>query len=1804
MKRWCALLALLIPVCVHAAWEVTEDGGVWSGSDAATEQTATLTVPVVATDDVTILWDGRPAAVSSTISIVYAHTINTGSWRFQNGLLMQDDAYVSTTGAWTNDTGLERWNYSITEQTWTQVIGGDAVWGYNETTGKWEHDPSGTPSVWSYDLATMRWTHEDTNSTWQYNYVTGVWAEVITATGLTSTPKPPAPVWQQMYLRSILHIFLNNDALVTGGSFGWSANSDQDLTWSGTNEASDEVILFDTTASGKAMTWHTNGTHTHQKVTTAWQYDPIAGGWAWQNNIDPLWRESWGYDSETTTWKDDLTSEEWSYTVGTRTWAQGDATWQYAVGDTNFWTTDTSDKWEYDPTTGEWTYDPDGSTPWTWKYHITSNDWTQVTNNAGEFAPAKPPTAVVQFVIIQDVKSTFQTVGAFAEDGTFGWQAATSSGGVWTMNSINGKEQVAYTPTNDGAEVTWSILGSDVDYTLDVNTGAWFWHNGVDTEVNWTYDARTNRVTPDDGGEYWAYTASTQTWVNEAETIIWAFQTGTQRWRNQTTGDDWQYGPSDNSWRNTTQDVTWRYDNVTLEWYPIINAPSVLPATSTLPPVALVQQVLIGEALEKLRTSGAFSTGELFGFTMTAQGDDMWSGDNATGDQRLTYDPERSRYTLYARNVGAREIEQGTMIWEHNLAAGNWRIANTLNPFKTSYYTYTAATGVWQEPDGSTPWQWLTNSSLRWYNASASHTWTLTGTNTWLDSKTSATWTYTPATGRWANGANSTTWKFDPVSFAWAQMSGTTVAADNMPPLPVVTRMIMSDMFVKTVLTGVFVSVTPLDATLLDQEDGSWLWTSDDTVSALTFTPANATTGRLVWATTDDSRAWQFDPATGQWAWQVTTTGGYDLSWTYNPTTKVWSDAAQAVSWQLESGLIWKNSAESTEQWQYDPVSRQWKNLETNTVWGYQSKNDVWVNITVQSTWSFDEKEQEWQPVGNDVLLTTDLPPEVVRQMTLIHVAWRAAISSKVFAHEPLKSFTVSQQSDDTWTAVNGDDDVTFTYNTREIGYPIESSCTALAVWAQESAQWRIMPGGNWEYCDESDPFVSVLWSYDADTGVWQRGDYSGGSRWEYNVATRTWTDTAVEAVWEYLPATQQYRDNGTSEVWEYDTSQGNWWHESSLSRWSYDPRTDAWTEVTAEEPTVTLPPRVVAQDAVVQDVMRRFIAGDAFDEAARMTWQANVYSWRGIDSNGNGSALYDARRAYQLSWHDTYGLNRLQYATTSGEWKWRYKDERWWYNPTNGLWGTDARVNGPVWQYVVADDATTWSDIDDATSNWTMGANAYTWKHDESELTWMFDATTNEWMQGDTQWLYNFANAVWVEVTDTRVVLGAYPPLPLVQQKFIETLYDSMNTFFAQPLYWAAQQTIPVQHQLFGSRPLTKDATYDRYAASSILVNADINLDHVWWVHNDVSRGHGRLQVPSTTTAALPTIIGGDRAALFDQQWAPAINLYDSTVACHEPLVSAGVRWNVHERPLTNGMQPEEAHNFSAIMGYNKGRVFDMPLRRGAVFQLGSTANRMADGSITASMQTLSDGALSTSTLRDAFLDVYRAAPTVELAPSATTTIELALKSAQEDRVNEKERAHQVLYCAHRSRVDLGWPLAQADKTQKPWQVTSASIEAADADDLFTPSQNGGGVLKVAGHNWVFTGRNSNNKPPVYPILNADQDNVLYANYGGTLTTSGAYDVLIDTIVARRVGTTAASGGRVVLSDDQVTFGPDGRVQPYEIDFAGQAQTSGQFAGHVLVDASSSHFSVGRPLSGPNLTPIKSRDEKRKSDHKLDDRA
>lgn len=340
---------------------------------------------------------------------------------------------------------------------------------------------------------------------------------------------------------------------------------------------------------------------------------------------------------------------------------------------------------------------------------------------------------------------------------------------------------------------------------------------------------------------------------------------------------------------------------------------------------------------------------------------------------------------------------------------------------------------------------------------------------------------------------------------------------------------------------------------------------------------------------------------------------------------------------------------------------------------------------------------------------------------------------------------------------------------------------------------------------------------------------------------------------------------------------------------------------------------------------------------------------------------------------------------------------------------------------------------------------------------------------------------------------------------------------------------------QVMGGASLVKDKAYDCYNASSVLLNAPLTLDQVRWEHDDVLRN----LTPSVTESALPAILGGERSSLRGDTSGGLLCLCNSQIACHSSLVLAGVRVVVHEK---KGAYGRSAHNRSSIVAYHEGQG------RGVLVQLGSSANRMADGSRAASMFDIGEGVMSSSSLRDSFIEVYRAAPTRGASAAKPTLIELALRSQRANGVSERKRGLHHLFLAHQSQINLGWMTEQGAATCAPWHMSEERYEALKATQpsaLFSPSEAGSGTLCVAGGPWVLSAQESKERAPVYPITATNTGGVVYVDHGGVFAASDKSSMLIDTLVACHL-TSQGSAGKLSLDPQRVTFGASGKVQPY----------------------------------------------------------
>jgi hypothetical protein len=383
-------------------------------------------------------------------------------------------------------------------------------------------------------------------------------------------------------------------------------------------------------------------------------------------------------------------------------------------------------------------------------------------------------------------------------------------------------------------------------------------------------------------------------------------------------------------------------------------------------------------------------------------------------------------------------------------------------------------------------------------------------------------------------------------------------------------------------------------------------------------------------------------------------------------------------------------------------------------------------------------------------------------------------------------------------------------------------------------------------------------------------------------------------------------------------------------------------------------------------------------------------------------------------------------------------------------------------------------------------------------------------------------------------------------------------------PVVFNASTTITLTQSLVGSRPLDKNKYYPVYDSSTIFLNAHLVLDSVTWIQSDVTRNLASPDVlPQPFTPARPHVVGGELAHLRESLYPPLIKLYNSTIACHESLVLSGVALTVHEyteRALAR------SHNTSRIVCYNRGREYDVN-GYGRIIQCGSQANVTADDESTSLL------------LSSAYIDVYRAARTGDATAENPTTIALIIQSAQEDGVDDTEKGLHVLYLANGSQIHLGWPTLDGDSSYVPATIDSTILEQlVDIDPSnkrkfrFSAYDSGVGHLQFnGGPFYIGAGDGEEALPPERPIPGIDVDGVVYVNFGGKLSVAPSTDLFIDTMVARRKASVLAATGTIISPRDQVHYLANGGIQNYDIDFATDKTSAGQYENNIVVNVTDS---------------------------------
>lgn len=369
-------------------------------------------------------------------------------------------------------------------------------------------------------------------------------------------------------------------------------------------------------------------------------------------------------------------------------------------------------------------------------------------------------------------------------------------------------------------------------------------------------------------------------------------------------------------------------------------------------------------------------------------------------------------------------------------------------------------------------------------------------------------------------------------------------------------------------------------------------------------------------------------------------------------------------------------------------------------------------------------------------------------------------------------------------------------------------------------------------------------------------------------------------------------------------------------------------------------------------------------------------------------------------------------------------------------------------------------------------------------------------------------------------------------------------------------------------------------------------------------------------------TDAAANRLADVNRFRTPEIQLFNSTLELQESLCASGVRFVVKDIPqLPNGegeplFTDRTGDNTSVIRAYDHGDPLDTLLTgHGRIFLCGSSLNTMSDEST---------NAVTDSCYWNIFKHNIPALPFGDLTPlERSARVKLSLQNGDQfapevqavidvdPTFAEKQRAHHLFLFAQPDaegaicNAEIGWPTITGDAAGYPSTFPYPSNEPvtpvssvlfsltsiANPDSTDKPSQAIAvppATLSIDGTIMCFGSFNSNGISSPVPVQNDNNTGVVYVKHGGKITitrpagspipglgerTSVPYQCCFDTTLAARLWNDYNLNGdkRVIrlsgiidLPHDQVTFGKNYGVQPYNITDAMFAARRDQTDGYV----------------------------------------
>jgi hypothetical protein len=1518
-------------------------------------------------------------------------------------------------------------------------------------------------------------------------------------------------------------------------------------------------------------------------------YEPTTGDTTW---YDYHAENIYSFSAATGVWDEVVGNDSWIYSALQKRWTQaagGSAIWEFssATGCFVYNPSGAAVLWRWEADTGLWRHIISDST---WRYNFVTTTWAEISNPEDVMLAIKPPLPLVQQMYAMMVMDAFFKAGVMAESGKTDWTVGAAVAGVVPcVNSVDDWSAL-YNATVFNSLIEGRLLGP-AEYTqgrvvcsYDPDSGSFMWQRTI--HPLWTEEwefVGDNALWHDrQTGDIWEYDFESKEW-NQDGGDTWRYNSETDRWYQNTDEAVWRYFPATGYWEHTADAVTWRYRffHLSSSWLQI-TAHAQAPATG-LPPLVVVYKAIIDTVYEAFRLSGALEVGMPTHWSVFSLSNEVWRAENATATQTLSYIPYLD--TVVWQGASTDEV------FHYTMKSGSWIWRNAIDPDDVYTSEYNGLTGAWFK-NGSDLAAWIFNPVAgTWSDQASDRVWQQNNAwDMWTNSETDVTWHYSSDTATWTENEHNSVWKYCTTGHFWKKVSGDgsgITHETDMPALPLVEQMYIQQSVYAVLTQGREVASgnrIELELTEVEGEDDTVQWHQRG--QSLIVYMRGENDPFIEYARDDDRFTWSINPDTGEWSATQGISGDV-ISWSFDPVTHKWTGGVgDDDSWTLSAAIrnagTWTHDADETEVWQYEHESQRWYDAAHAVWWSYNPEQQVWIDVAGSTVWRYYWPLGVWQQLYGVASDSVVKPPMVVVQAAHISGFLDAVAYAGHLTVGDIAGISFEKQEDGTWLGDTESHTFLFTFDARSIESPLTASLDTEnhAEWLAERIRVSIAPGGFWRWEVSANPFAPEIYTYDPVTSVWHIAGAAHGEVWEYDSLACVWTNQDDLDQWSYSRSTELWRDVLHGVEWEYDQEIGVWTCSSLDASWRYDGVGNRWSETTDTGSVPHFPPRVVAQHALVQSLMRVVIEAGALQNSAVFEWDHTMQSWYGVDADSAGIARYDARKTYPVSWTDASGRNQVLFNQTSGAWKWRHDGVMSIFDPVYHQWKESFRTLDGGWYY--SDGVTpSWTRLADETEVWQQVGSEYVWRDMLSDTLWTYDKSEGIWSTPTTTWGYHFATHAWYEISTEGELPDRLPPVPLVQQLFVTSIAASMEAFFGQPLYAGARQAVSLfEHPLYGSRPLEKNAYYGRYNSPAVLINAPVRFENVWLIHSDVSRNLGKVQLPSVTSRALPSLVGGEKAYLQNQTTGPSIILSDTTIACHESLVVAGVRVAVTERSANQieafgGVED----NHSSVLLYQRGRAYDGPLRRGLVFQLGSLANRMLDGTVVES-------------LKNSYLDVYRSRETAVTESDIPTQITLSLDSAREFDVGMLDRSILTLFMAHDSNVRIGWPSPVASELYIPSTVPLTGIMSDDAG-AFDPGYFGGGQLAINSTNWCLSGRTTDGMPPQLVTKN-DEGAAVYVEYGGALAVVEGADVIIDTTIAARAGYSDLAG-LVSIPRDQLLITPQGRLQEYGADFVHGGETSGAYTGNVRVSGEHSSLVLGKPFQATTVMPIKRLKRKRR---------